>query len=47
MMCFGIGAFGPLVAGLLPSDEAVYALLGGLAAIAGVVSLLLVGMKAE
>lgn len=47
MMCFGIGAFGPLVAGLLPSDEAVYALLGGLAAMAGGVSLLLVGVKAE
>ena len=42
MMCFGIGAFGPLVAGLLPSDEAVYATLGALAALAGTVSLLLV-----
>lgn len=47
MMCFGIGAFGPLVAGLLPSEQAVYASLGGLAAAAGLVSLLLVRSGAE
>lgn len=47
MMCFGIGAFGPLVAGLLPSEQAVYALLGCLAAAAGGVSLLLIRSTSE
>ena len=41
MMCFGIGALGPTVAGQLPSDLATYVLLGCLAAAAGSVSLLL------
>ena len=41
MMCFGIGAFGPLVAGRLPSEQVVYSSLGALAAMAGGVALLL------
>jgi MFS transporter, FSR family, fosmidomycin resistance protein len=47
MMCFGVGAFGPLVAGLLPSEQAIYASLGGLAAAAGVVALLLIRSPSE
>ena len=41
MICFGIGAFGPLLAGLLPSDRMVYASLGAMAAIAGAVAMFL------
>jgi MFS family permease len=38
MMCFGVGAFGPLAAGLLPSERMVYATLGLLALLAGAVA---------
>ncbi len=41
MMCFGIGAFGPLVAGLLPTLQIVYVSLGVLAAVAGGFAMLL------
>jgi hypothetical protein len=36
MMCFGIGAFGPLFAGLFVNDAAVYGGLAGVAAVAGI-----------
>jgi len=40
MVCFGIGAFGPLVAGLLPTERLVYVTLGGVAAVAAAVAML-------
>lgn len=41
MMCFGIGAFGPMLAGQLPTLQIVYASLGGIAALAAGFALLL------
>jgi MFS transporter, FSR family, fosmidomycin resistance protein len=40
MVCFGIGAFGPLVAGLLPTERLVYTTLGGVAAAAAAIAML-------
>lgn len=42
MMCFGIGALGPLCAGLIASDTKVYAMLAGVAALASVLAMWLV-----
>ena len=41
MVCFGIGALGPLLAGLLPTDQAVYSSLAAVAALAGAAALVL------
>lgn len=40
MVCFGIGAFGPLVAGVLPTERLMYATLGGVAATAAAIAML-------
>ena len=41
MVCFGVGALGPLTAGLLPSEQAVYSVLAAVAVLSGLTSLLL------
>jgi len=41
MMCFGIGALGPLCAGLIESERTVYAGLAGVAGLAGLVAVVL------
>lgn len=41
MMCFGIGALGPLTAGQLEDDRAVYGLLAGIATVAAAVAFML------
>ncbi|REJ91883.1 MAG: MFS transporter [Planctomycetota bacterium] len=45
MVCFGIGAMGPLLAGILPTERAVYSTLGGVAALAGVAALVLTRLE--
>lgn len=42
MMCFGIGALGPLCAGQIESDTTVYAMLAGVAALASLLAVWLV-----
>ncbi len=39
MMCFGIGALGPWVAGVLPSERLVYASLSGVALVAAMIAI--------
>jgi len=41
LMCFGIGAFGPLTLGFIADDRVAYGVLAGLAAAAGLIALLL------
>lgn len=45
MMCFGIGSFGPLLAGLLPTARIVYISLASVAAVATLMATLLWRMK--
>ena len=47
MMCFGIGAMGPLVAGCFQSERLVYALLGVIAGLAGTVALVVYRTRAD
>jgi len=41
LMCFGIGAFGPMTLGFIADDRVAYGVLAGLAALAGLIALLL------
>ena len=45
MMCFGIGALGPLFAGFMPTDQATYSGLAAVVTIAGMLALFLDGRQ--